>query len=773
MTILAKILTQGKGSLRAVLLLGLHVLCTFFITTSLFAESGSTEPIDAVILLDGSGSMLLTDSQKLRLDGARTFIDGLKDSDRIALVEFAEGAKEIRGLTDRSQSDAVKLDLAKVGDTGEYTDLLVGIEKAREILVRDGRSDARKIIVLISDGKMDPKPEVATSDAQTQKLFSTEIPNLKTLNIEVHTLAFSELADQKLLADIATLSGGSSRFTPDATGLVQAFAGLSSSFVSKPAEAPLVVVDKQEPEKTKITGNVSKIFPVAEGIEQVTFYINRGESSGITITSPTGVSMNAEDTPSNTNWFTGEDFDLVTINKPDPGDWGVAGIQSKENFATALTNLKLSVEWSSNEVSVDEPVKVEAKFFESRKPITLPQLSRTLTYSFQVIPTDRISEPIIRGTLHDDGEAGDDKADDGVYAAEFTLEEAGAYRLLLNAQGPTLAREHQANFKVTPRLLTLSLFDGLATSPSVGHAGEGAEHGHDHGDSHGEQKEESEKDEQASSAGAEGTYFRVALSPSGQAVKERIVKLKATNSGGATFTISIPGTKNEQSEFMIPISSLPSAGTYEIQAQLGGSLRGRLVSARSNSISYTYTGPEQVINIEATGAKKPKKKISELAPGVPIGGIFFLTLINGLCAMMAMNMLKKGLSNVVVEEERYVPPEAAIKMIAELDKRVAVTEFSFTNPAFSPEKIEKILAAAAVSESDLQGASSKVASNESSAQDTTIITPAASDTVPPAVTLPPDPITPAEANEKVESEVDDETKKLLEQLGQQLGTDKE
>lgn len=765
MTIFAKFLTKGKDTLSTALRVGRLLLYTFFITSIASAESGSTEPIDAVLLLDGSGSMLLTDPQKLRLDGARTFIDGLKDSDRIALVEFAETAKEIRGLTDRTQSDAVKLDLAKVGDTGEYTDLLVGIQKAREVLVRDGRTDARKVVVLISDGKMDPKPEIATPEAQTQKLFSEEIPGLKTLNIEVHTLAFSDLADQKLLADVAALTGGSSRFAPDASGLAQAFAGLTSAVVVKPKEEVKAPEQKQEVEKAKVIGNVSKIFPVAEGIEQVTFYINRGESSGITITSPTGQVMSADDLLENTYWFKGEDFDLVTVNKPDPGDWGVAGIQSKENFATALTNLKLAVEWSSNEVSVDEPVKVEAKFFESRKPITLPQLSRTLTYSFQVIPTDRISEPIIRGTLHDDGEAGDSKADDGVYAAEFTLDEAGAYRLLLNAQGPTLSREHQANFKVTPRLLTLSLFEGAASS----HSG----HESSHGDKN--EHEEEESNQESSTEGEESLYFRIALSPSGQAVRERIVKLKATNSGGATFTISIPGVKNEQSEFMIPVNSLPSAGTYEIQAQLGGSLRGRLVSARSNSISYTYTGPEQVINLEENAAKKTKKKISDIAPGFPIGGIFFLTLINGLCAMVAMNMLKKGLANVVVEEERYVPPEAAIKMIAELDKRVAVTELNLTSPAFAPDKIEKILAAAAMTESDLQGAAAKISSEEASKpQDTTIVAPAEPPTLAEvAAALPPEPITPAEANEKVESEVDDETKKLLEQLGQQLGTDKE
>lgn len=721
---------KGKGFFKmpfSILITAISVLLSNY--------SYADAPIDAVLLIDSSGSMRLTDPQKLRLDGARLFIDSLQDGDRISLVDFAESGREIRGLTDNAAIDAVKIDLIKVGDSGEYTDLLLGLKKARELLSSGGRSDAHKSIVLISDGKMDPKPEVASAKVQTDKLFAEEIPALKSQGIKVFTIAFSQLADQRLLADIATMTGGDHRFSKDATGLKDAFLGLARA---------VDLATKSEISKSapiKISSNIVKSFKLSEGLEQAIFYINRGNSHEVFIRGPGLDNFSAASAPSDVIWHRDGQFDFVTIAKPSGGEWYVSGLESKDNFATVLSNLKLGLEYSSEEISVGEILRVEAKFFESRKPINLPALFRTLKYSFQVVPMDKISEPVIRGNLHDDGKDGDIRGADGTFATEFSMNEAGIYRVILQVEGPNLSRENVANFKVTPRLLKIKLMENaVAPIKSKDKFEEGPE---------GASKEELED------------AFKITLSPLGQSVRERLVKLRVTNSVGATYNIAIPGNKNAKSEFLIPVSTLPASGKYEVQAQLGGTLKGRMVSARSNSIDYVYKAKEIVIESPEVIARRKAEARSKMIINTVVSPAI-VTLFNVLCGLFALSIVKKHLATIIVEEEKFATPDGAIRLLDELEKRYSTSDVDLNDPTLAPDKLAKVLEKAALTEAELLKAANQSYDDSGSA---VASSPEASSGAEIATA---GPITEAQVQQPVESELDEETKKLLAEVEGQV-----
>jgi uncharacterized protein (TIGR03503 family) len=741
MTIVTENKAEGKSQFAG------FIICLFVAVLSVLAPfcAKAETPIDAVLLIDASGSMRLTDPKKLRLDGARSFIDSLDAGDRLALVDFADQGREIRSLTEKGSFDAVKLDLLKVSDSGEYTDILLGLTKARELLSKNGRPNARKVVLLISDGKMDPRPEIGTSKAQTEKLFSQEIPAFKSDDIRVFSLAFSQLADQKMLSDIAAMTGGAYRFSPDATGIESAFSGLIKA----------VDVDTQGAvarAPSKKVGKISRMFKLSEGLEQAIFYVNRGKSAAITLLSPSQEAISQSEQSENVLWHQDGEFDFVTIQKPEGGEWVVSGLESKENFATVLSNLKLGLDYSSEEVSVDEPLRIEAKFFESRKPINLPSFFRSLSYSFQVVPMDKISEPVIRGTLHDDGKNGDIRSDDGVFATEFTLQEPGIYRVILQVEGPTVARENMANFKVTPRLLTIKLAErDLSNEKSA--------HGNQTGHEDAEAKLETEKLEDA---------FKITLSPVGQAVKERLIKLRVTNAAGAAYTLAIPGNKNLKSEFIVPASLLPGSGTYDVQAQMAGSLKGRLVSARSNTVSYVYTAPAKLIESVEVIAHKDKTSAKAADSSNPLLGSFMITLINLACGLFALSIVKKHLMSMVVEEEHYASPEGAVIVLSELDKKYAMTEVDLSAQIFAPANLTKILQKAALTEAELQKAVSMPLESASPAEssDSTSAEPKQDSAQAEIATA--ETITEAQAESAVESELDEETRRLLEQVGEQV-----
>jgi uncharacterized protein (TIGR03503 family) len=739
MTIVTENKAEGKSQFAG------FIICLFVTVLSVLAPfcAKAETPIDAVLLIDASGSMRLTDPKKLRLEGARSFINSLEEGDRLSLVDFADQGREIRSLTEKGSFDAIKLDLLKVSDSGEYTDILLGLTKAREILSKNGRPSARKVVLLISDGKMDPRPEVADSKTQTEKLFSQEIPSLKGDGIQVFSLAFSQLADQKILSDIATMTGGSYRYSPDAAGLESAFSGLIKAVDTEAVIAKTPI---------KKVGKVSRLFKLSEGLDQAIFYVNRGESAAITLVSPSQDVISQSTKSENILWHQEGGFDFVTIQKPEGGEWLVSGLESKENFATVLSNLKLGLDYSSEEVSVDEPLRIEAKFFESRKPINLPSFFRTLSYSFQVVSMDKISEPVVRGTLHDDGKDGDIRAEDGVFATEFTLPEPGIYRIILQVEGPTVARENMANFKVTPRLLTIKLAERDLNNEKSAHGGSAV-----HEET--EAKLETEKLEDA---------FKITLSPVGQAVKERLVKLRVTNAAGASYTLAIPGNKNLKSEFLVPVSLLPGSGTYDVQAQMAGSLKGRLVSARSNTVSYVYAAPEKLIESVEVIAHKDRSAGRAESSSNPLIGSLLITLINLACGLFALSVVKKHLASMVVEEEHYVSPEGAVIALRELDKKYAMTDVDLSAQIFAPANLAKILQKAALTEAELQKAVNLPSEGSSLTPAVESIAAEPIQAQPAAEIATAAPITEAQAASAVESELDEETRRLLEQVGDQV-----
>ncbi len=763
------------------IILSFAFFCTLIIGLELQAQldpQSETSNIDAVLILDASGSMRLTDPSRLRDEGAKAFIDTLKSGDRIAIVDFAEGAKEIRPLSDLSEKESIQADLPKAGDSGEYTDLLSGLTLARDILNKQGRENVQKVIVLLSDGQMDPKPELATPEAQIATLFSKEIPLLKGQGIIVHTLAFSELADQKLLAEIATLTGGVSQFTPNADGLKTAFVGISEA---------VEIGKKVEQVKTVSTfvGKVSRTFPVDPGIDEVTFYVNRGASTGITLILPTGESYDVGNAPANTKWFRGDDFDVITVTSPIAGDWGVSGIESKDNFATALTNLKLAIEWSNESVTVDEPFIIEGKFFESRKPITLPQLSSTLLYTFQVIPTDRISEPVLKGTLHDDGLNGDKEGGDGIFSTEISVKDEGNYKLVLGARGKTLAREQYANFKVTPRLLTLSLYQGEVAESSVSH---GKDHGNDHGKDSHDHSDLKKEDIGSHDQSQQGQFFKVTLDALAIGIKEKSLKIKSTSSTHVVYNVAVPVGGKNQSEFIIPVDIIPTAGKFDVYAILGGKIRGRAVNTQSNLLRFTSTTKPTGAVVMPGAVDKPIHEDphevgkSKESGGSTLFGIIILTIINVICAALAIKFLKKVLSSVVVAEENYASPTVIIATLDKLKEKMGATSLDLSDVALSQKAIEQMLATTSGSEFDsaleenkvIDAQPEPVATEESPATEAPVAEEAppiapSSEAIPVNATIE-DLVSSTGSEAKPTSDLDEQMQKLLDETKQPTPT---
>ncbi|MCB0339835.1 MAG: VWA domain-containing protein, partial [Bdellovibrionales bacterium] len=418
------------------LLCAIFLLCSFDMRADaeeIESPSAASHNIDTVLLLDSSGSMRRTDPGRLRDQGVEFILQFLKTGDRLAIIEFADAPHVVRDLVvyDSSQLENVRKEVSSITNSGIYTDLFLGLEKARDVFQANANELNERVVVVISDGQMDPDPGVSTPFDRVQQLDQSILPSLKSLGVKIHTLALGDAADRKLLSRISAETDGLAVFAQSAEAIQKSLAEL---FIS--VKKPQVITME------------TRGFPIDKGVEEATFYINRQEPGDIVLLDPDERPLTYEDHPENMNWYKSEQFDVITVERPADGYWTAQGLTSPENFATVLTNLRLMADFPSGNINSGDEVLLQARFFESRKPVSLPEFTGVVSYTYSVTPTDKISEPTHKGELHDDGEHGDIIPKDGVFSSLIRIDETGEYKLTVTARGPTFLRQQQVPFRV-------------------------------------------------------------------------------------------------------------------------------------------------------------------------------------------------------------------------------------------------------------------------------------------------------------------------------------
>jgi hypothetical protein len=658
-------------------------LCAALVTPALFPSNQTSiafaqeqralpgaegDKIDAVLLLDTSGSMLLTDPQALRYEGAKLFINLLRPGDRIAVVAFDQSARVVSPFVAHDDEAATKGLVAAVGAltaSGQYTDLLAGVEAARDLIKQQKRPDATGIVLLLSDGKMDPDPKIGTAPFRSEQLLNAVLPDLKANSIKVNTLYFSEQADKQLLTEIALASEGASAFATSVDVIHQSFADLFLA-VKKPQVVPL-------------TG---RGFSIDADVQEATFYLNRAADQELVLTSPSGKEIRSDSVDGSIKWFVGQRFDVVTVFGPEAGSWRVQGLASADGFATVLTNLKLVSDWP-NSVTAGEPTLLQVRLNESDKPVVLPEVSSNTRYGVQIIPTDKVSEPILEEPLFDDGTHGDKIAGDGIFSHRITLDEPGEYRVWLVAKGPTFDRRQQLPFKVKPPLIQIVVETEHAAKHSKPGAADKAHEGdkpeastsdnhHSHeepADAAGEHKDES---------GAAGeTRILIRLSTEVLAFKNVRVSLTAVDEGRKRYLVPVERGQ-DSTEYEVPSKAFPHDGVYELTARLEaeGKRRGAIDVTSRGGVKVNVSrgvNASPVVALEV-GEKQPEQP----SPWPYAGGVF---LLNGAATAFLFLKLKKQQSAGTTVLPTFVPATAANEFIAQLEGRLAQTEIDLNDPA--------------------------------------------------------------------------------------------
>lgn len=605
----------------------------------------SVDHMDVVLVLDSSASMRVTDPQRLRDEGAKLFLQFIRSGDRLAVVEFSENAKTLRALSDYdpAQLDETVKTITSIGNDGQFTNINAGISEAQKILAETGRTDAAHLIILLSDGKLDPNPSVIAPAAALSQLSDQILPQVKAAGVKVYTLAFSDQADKQLLSEIAATTEAVSWFTPDADKIHESYANLFL-VVKKPQVVPLG----------------RRGFKIDSDIQEATFYISREEAQELTLISPSAKRYTQATAGDAVKWFRGQKFDVVTVVAPEQGEWQLDGISNSEGFATVLTNLKLITNWP-NSIFAESSTLLQAQLYESDKPIALSQMSGTISFAFQVTPTDRIAEPILRQELEDQGKDGDKVAGDGVFSKEIKISEPGEYKLRILARGPTFERNQQIPFRVRPEFLTLRVEKA-------------AEHGEKTPDlTHSQSDEESD-------------HFVITADPEIEHIRQLSIGLIAIDKQKRKYSIPVSPLHGSKTEYGVATTVLPADGEYEMQAFLKGEdKRHAKVSEVSRLVTYEKVTPgveghaEQIEEKhESTGVVALEGPKEPEAPSVilPFFMQTLVTLLGGGLILFLITRMQFSASTNLPSLPSLEPAQAAV---ASLRTKLTLREVDLTD----------------------------------------------------------------------------------------------
>lgn len=242
-------------------------------------ESPAGIPIDAVLVIDVSGSMKMTDPDYLSRSAALTFIDSLSNSEgsRAGLVTFSDTLQKVIPLTRldvSSEDNDLIRELNSLNYTSGDTDIGTAMETAVSMLNENNGRTSQKSIFLLTDGEIDlPRAEdeeKAEKESLTRALVAVE--EAKAERIAIHTVALdlSGSTDEKLMSYMADSTGGTANRVTEASMLGDVFRTLSSYTERQAVEAAAMAAETEPAESLPETETEPETESETEYIPAVT-----------------------------------------------------------------------------------------------------------------------------------------------------------------------------------------------------------------------------------------------------------------------------------------------------------------------------------------------------------------------------------------------------------------------------------------------------------------------------------------------------------------------
>ena len=176
-------------------------------------------PLDVVLVIDRSGSMSGTPIQDAR-NAAKEFTDNLVSNSEVGIVSFASSSgvnKDMTLLNAYDNKVSVKSAIDSITDGGS-TAMGEGMADANDLLINHGRSGARKVMIVLTDGETN-----AGADQDGENAIAYANAN----DVTIYTIGLGSSLDEALLRHIASETDGTYYNAPSSSDLSEIYNTIS------------------------------------------------------------------------------------------------------------------------------------------------------------------------------------------------------------------------------------------------------------------------------------------------------------------------------------------------------------------------------------------------------------------------------------------------------------------------------------------------------------------------------------------------------------------
>ena len=172
--------------------------------------SPALQELDIVMVLDNSGSMKANDPKFLTREVVTNFMVGFGEKSRLAIIIFDQEVRLVEPLADVTglvaRANFMK-SLDYINYKGLFSDIPAAIERAVYELKLNGRINARKVIILLTDGIVDTGDKA--QDLEKTKWLKEDLAQeCSNAGIRIFGVAFTDKADFSLIQTLAFKTEG-------------------------------------------------------------------------------------------------------------------------------------------------------------------------------------------------------------------------------------------------------------------------------------------------------------------------------------------------------------------------------------------------------------------------------------------------------------------------------------------------------------------------------------------------------------------------------------
>jgi hypothetical protein len=314
---------------------------------------------DVRLLIDVSGSMKTSDPDNLRAPAVELLVRMLPEGSRAGIWLFGDGVRELvpHGEVDEEWRKRARRGMERIDNSGQRTNIPAALDAATFDFDRLDPG-YRISIILLTDGKVDVAESPMQNATAARNILTQRAVTLGQTGIPVHTIALSSEADWVFLRSLAATTNGIAEQADSATELGGVFLQ-SLDIVAPTVRVPLA----------------GSRFSIDASVEEFTvlIFFENGRKR-VRLVNPAGDKWGPSDDLQGVSWVVNDQFAVVTVTSPTPGDWQVQAPRDTSARVSVISDLQLQVDPVPSSLPAGRQAELGIRLVEKGQPVLDPDV---------------------------------------------------------------------------------------------------------------------------------------------------------------------------------------------------------------------------------------------------------------------------------------------------------------------------------------------------------------------------------------------------------------